>query len=185
MRVCSSGPLTLHFPVTPHHPSAQLPPLITDYKPPPNAEINKRLTFAPCPITQYPRLSTCLINIHIPSGRRDSSLLHHPSHIRPFPWALLAGVAVYLLSNSTGDISSQLLMCPAVHMAVPNQPDGQMLLGEQEIDPPTTKGLRIQRKPTPPHCHAPMEFIEPVVRVKNSLHIAGEDVLLHRSRAME
>lgn len=85
VRVYSSAPSNLSFLVMPHQPSARLPPLITDYKPPHNAEINKHLTFAPCPITQYPRLSTCLINIHIPQGWRGSSLLHHPSHIRPVP----------------------------------------------------------------------------------------------------
>lgn len=77
-------------------------------------------------------------------------------------------------------MSSLLLMCPAVHMAVPNQPHGGILLGEEEIDPPITKGLRILSNPPPPHCHALMEFTELLVRVKSRLHIAGENVLLNR-----
>ena len=143
-RVCLSAPSTLNFLVTPHQPFARLPPLITDYKPLHNAEINKRLTFALRPITQYPRLSTCLINIHIPWGWSRSSLLYHPGHIRSVPWALLAGVTVYLLLNSTGDGISPppppLLLGPALHMVLPNQPHKGMLVGEQKIDPPATKG---------------------------------------------
>lgn len=146
--------------VTLHQPLAWILPLITVH----NAQINKCLTFAPHPVTQYPRLSTCLINIHIPKGQSEISLLHHPSHIMLIPLGPL-GRGYCLLPDP--------FLSPGLHMVVPNHL--HLLAGKQDIDPPMPKRSRNPSFSASHSCYGVQEQV-------GSSRVLLLQVLLHRSR---
>lgn len=164
--------------------SAHLPPLMTDLNPCLTLKLTNTWHLLH---VQLISLAEHMFNQHsYPLGvKRKLSALppqqHKACSLGPSWQASMFTFSQTLLEM----LSSPFLLCPAVHMAVPNQPHQGMLLGEQEINSLSRKGPRIPSKLTPPCFHVLMGFTQPMVRVKSRLDVAGGDVLVRRTRAME